>query len=96
MNGVEVLERIENTRYDVILMDLYMPKMNEHQTTAEILKLPKERKPQIVACTASVSIEEKEKCFQSGMVDYLSKPIQEESLVHVLRKCTERKKQRSA
>ena len=96
MNGVEVLERIENTHYDVILMDLYMPKMDGYQTTTEILKLPKERQPQIVACTASVSIEEKEKCFQSGMVDYLSKPIQEESLVHVLRKCAERKKQRSA
>lgn len=95
MNGIEVLEQIENTRYDVVFMDLYMPKMDGYQTTTAILQLPKERQPQIVACTASVSKEEKEKCFQVGMIDYLSKPIEEESLVHVLTKCAERKRQHS-
>ena len=62
-------------------MDLDMPLMNGYETTKKIfayyndLQYKKEDMPAIVACTAFVSEDEKQKCINEGMVGFINKPI---------------------
>jgi CheY-like chemotaxis protein len=84
-NGLEVLEAILKKEYQVILMDVQMPKMDGLQTTVEIRKqnIPQ---PIIIAMTANALQESKIECQEAGMDDYISKPIQMDIFVSVLEK----------
>lgn len=75
-NGEETLEKWKTGKYDLILMDINMPKMNGFQTTQEIRKLEngKSHTP-IMALTASAVVSDHEECLRAGMDDYLIKPI---------------------
>jgi signal transduction histidine kinase/CheY-like chemotaxis protein len=73
-NGFAALEKIKNNTYDLILMDIEMPKMNGYETTAAIRNDLKINTP-IIALTAHSLPGEKEKCINSGMNEYISKPI---------------------
>ena len=85
-NGVAVLEALEREPYDVILMDMQMPEMDGMQATQRIREtLPPERQPWIVAMTAHVIEGYREWCLESGMDDYVAKPVQVEDLVSALR-----------
>ncbi len=76
-NGIEVLEALKKSRYDVILMDLQMPKMDGYEATKAIRTLsdPSKRETPIVALTAAALQEVKEKVFASGMNDFVTKPF---------------------
>ena len=74
-NGVEALECLERKNYDIIFMDCQMPVMDGFEATQEIIKIKKEEKPKIIALTASNTNEEKKKCKEVGMDEFLSKPI---------------------
>lgn len=84
-NGVEVLRRLEQGSYRVILMDCQMPIMDGFRTTAEIRRHPGafNRIP-IIAMTAHAMQSDREKCIESGMDDYISKPIRPEDLADAL------------
>jgi CheY-like chemotaxis protein len=71
---------------DIILMDIQMPKKNGFETTLEIRKLSHSDNPPIIALTAGIFVEEKEKCLNSGMNDYISKPIIQSELEQILHK----------
>lgn len=73
-NGLEAIESVKRQNYDIIFMDIQMPEMDGLTATKYIIDNYKER-PKIIAITANVMIEDKEKCFQVGMDDYISKPI---------------------
>jgi signal transduction histidine kinase/DNA-binding response OmpR family regulator len=90
-NGVEVLTALETHGYDVILMDVQMPEMDGLEATRQICEqwLPDER-PQIVAMTAFALPEDKQKCLEAGMDDYLSKPIHADDLMHALIRTVDR------
>lgn len=84
-NGVEALELLKNKDFDIILMDLQMPKMDGYETTTIIrnelhLTIP------IIALTANSLIYEKERCMNMGMNDYLSKPFSKKDLFELLNK----------
>jgi len=81
-NGEEALAMHQENTYDLILMDIQMPKMNGISATVEIRKLDKETP--IVAMTAHTLPKEKEKCFSIGMNDYLSKPFRKEDLEKII------------
>ncbi len=66
-------------------MDVQMPKKNGYEATAEIRKLENSKNTVIIALTAGILAEEKEKCIESGMDDYVSKPINPDDLQKVLR-----------
>ncbi|HEY1040133.1 MAG TPA: tetratricopeptide repeat protein [Bacteroidia bacterium] len=71
------LEKLKNKKYDLILMDISMPGMDGIEATKRIRKdfpAPVKDTP-IMAMTASALIGEKEKCFEAGMNDYISKPF---------------------
>jgi PAS domain S-box-containing protein len=69
---------------DLILMDIQMPNKNGYEAAAEIRALETSSRTPIVAITAGILIGEKEKCFESGMDDYLPKPIIIEDLERIL------------
>jgi len=78
-NGKIVLEKLKETEYDIILMDLQMPEMNGFETTDHIRNKMNLQIP-IIALTADVTTIDIEKSKKVGMDDYISKPIDEELL----------------
>ena len=84
-NGQKALEMATETAYDIILMDVQMPEMDGLETTRMIRRqLPIQ--PIIVAMTANAMQGDQQDCLQSGMNDYLSKPIRPEELLTMLQK----------
>jgi predicted ATPase/signal transduction histidine kinase len=84
-NGEIALEKYQNKDYDLILMDVQMPKLNGYDTTGEIRKLEaggavKSRIP-IIAMTASLLRSEIDLCTQAGMDSYIPKPYKVEELI---------------
>ena len=85
-DGKEAIKLYKKEKLDIILMDIQMPKKNGFETTLEIRKLSHSENPPIIALTAGIFIEEKQKCLNSGMNDYISKPIIESELEQILHK----------
>ena len=83
-NGKEAVELLNQTEVDLILMDIQMPEMNGYETTIELRKNVKFSNTPIIALTAGTTDGEKEKCLETGMNDYISKPIDKEQLKNVL------------
>jgi two-component system CheB/CheR fusion protein len=69
---------------DLVMMDIGMPIMNGFEAMAKILEYDSEVK--IIAQTAYAMTNEREKCFDIGCVDYLTKPIQKPKLIKTLEK----------
>ncbi|AWG22165.1 hypothetical protein FFWV33_11905 [Flavobacterium faecale] len=75
LNGELGVEKCKSEKIDVIFMDIQMPVKNGYEATAEIRQLEGYQNVPIIALTAGILVGEKEKCFEAGMDDYLSKPI---------------------
>ncbi len=76
-NGLEALEAVERQTYDLVFMDVQMPEMDGLEATRRIVrKYPPDQRPKIIAMTANAMKEDKEACFDAGMDDYISKPVQ--------------------
>jgi PAS domain S-box-containing protein len=86
-NGLEVLAKIAQQTYDVILMDVQMPDMDGVTATQQICRNYPQPRPRIIAVTASAMQGDREECLEAGMDDYLSKPIILESLHQALQRC---------
>jgi PAS domain S-box-containing protein len=86
VDGKEAIKIYKKEKLDIILMDIQMPKKNGFETTAAIRKLSHSQSLPIIALTAGILIEEKEKCLKSGMNDYISKPINIVDLETVLQR----------
>jgi signal transduction histidine kinase/CheY-like chemotaxis protein len=85
VNGREAVDRVLLSHYDVILMDCQMPVMDGYEATREIRAREKDsevRRP-IVALTANAMQGDRQTCLESGMDDYLTKPINPRELVKV-------------
>jgi CheY-like chemotaxis protein len=75
-NGTEVLEHLSRSAYDLILMDIQMPELDGFETTRIIRKSNKlYSQIPIIAMTANAMKGDEDKCFDAGMNDYISKPI---------------------
>jgi CheY-like chemotaxis protein len=84
-NGREAHGMAAQSPYDLIFMDCQMPEMDGYQATGEIRKREgAARHTPIVALTAGVTPEDRERCIQAGMDDYLSKPVSSTAIGAVL------------
>ncbi|MFZ4727689.1 MAG: response regulator, partial [Pseudanabaena sp.] len=82
-NGLEVLQALQNNTYDLILMDLQMPTM-DGITATKIIRNELISQVPIVAMTADVMPEDRQACFDAGMNDYISKPINITEIMQVI------------
>lgn len=88
-NGKEAVDLLLKNDYDLVFMDVQMPEMDGYQATNAIrvgLAGEKNKNMVIIAMTAHALEGDRNKCIQSGMNDYISKPIVIERLVEVLEK----------
>jgi len=83
-NGEEAVNIFSDNTFDLVLMDIQMPVMNGIDAAKLIRN--NDKTTTIIALTANVMKDDKEKCFQAGMNDFLSKPIQIDNLAMMLRK----------
>ena len=85
-NGVEALERLGASAYDLVLMDCQMPEMDGFETTRRIRESEagSSRHLAIVAMTANALQGDRDRCLESGMDEYLAKPVRAEDLYRMI------------
>jgi CheY-like chemotaxis protein len=90
-NGRDVIKLMtERSDVQIVLMDIMMPEMDGIDTMLEIRKIPKCKDLPIIAVTAKAMKGDREKCMEAGAWDYLSKPVETEILLSVLRSWLQR------
>ncbi|MCF6404388.1 response regulator [Chitinophaga filiformis] len=86
LDGKEALQQLENNpQVDIVLMDMMMPEMDGYETIRMIRESPKYRHMPILAVTAKTMLGDREKCIRAGASDYISKPVDIDQLVSLLR-----------
>ncbi|MBJ7308917.1 PAS domain S-box protein [Rugamonas sp. CCM 8940] len=75
-NGVEALELLRQTAFDCVLMDVQMPLMDGLEATRRIRADPRLAGMRVLAMTATATSEDRVRCLEAGMDDFISKPIQ--------------------
>ena len=95
-NGLEAVEMAQRGEYDAILMDLQMPEMDGFTATREIRRTKIGQNLPIIAMTAAVMEQDRKDAVDSGMNDYLMKPINVQELMRVLIKWIPAKKKISS
>lgn len=87
VNGTEVLRMVAQRSYDAILMDVHMPEMDGLEATRRVVASAEVGlRPRVIAMTASVLEEERHRCFEAGMDDWVSKPIDVDELAGALQR----------
>ncbi|CAD8166803.1 unnamed protein product [Paramecium pentaurelia] len=91
LSGMESIEKVKNKKcnnscqgYKLIFMDVEMPIMNGIQTTKQILAINPNQI--IIGCSGYSDYQDKKKCFEAGMQDYITKPVNETELQEILKK----------
>ena len=80
-NGLEGVEAIRQRHFQLIFMDVQMPEMDGLEATRQIrATIPAERQPVIIALTANAMQGDRERCLDSGMNDYVTKPVKIDEL----------------
>lgn len=87
-NGLEAIEYAAKHHYDLIFMDIQMPKMDGMEATRRIRNRPEQsinKSTPIIAVTAHARREDRENCLSCGMNDYITKPVNRSTLIHIIR-----------
>ena len=84
VDGVEAVEIAERGDHELILMDMQMPRMDGIEATRRIRQLPRGARVPIVALTANAFAEDRAKCFEAGMNDHLTKPVDPDDLLAMM------------
>jgi signal transduction histidine kinase/CheY-like chemotaxis protein/HPt (histidine-containing phosphotransfer) domain-containing protein len=87
-DGRQVLARLDQAAYDVILMDVQMPEIDGLEASRVICaRLAASERPRIIAMTAEAMQGDRDKCLAAGMDDYIVKPVTLDRLAAALAKC---------
>lgn len=87
-NGREAVDILNNEYFDLILMDIQMPVMDGLEATGHIRSSSIGQQPLIIAMTANAMSEDRERCIQAGMDDYISKPVNLNELMAALKEAS--------
>ena len=93
-DGKEAVEAVKKDNYDIVLMDIQMPIMDGYEATRAIRRDPGYELLPIIAMTANAMAGDREKALESGMNDYVTKPIDPDNLYRALQKWITPKKSR--
>jgi CheY-like chemotaxis protein len=86
IDGKEALEKINaHPDVDIVLMDMMMPEMDGFESIRKIRQTPAFKNIPIIAITAKAMTGDREKCIQAGASDYISKPVDMDQLISLLR-----------
>lgn len=88
-NGAEAVSAVVRAPYDLVLMDIHMPEMDGITATGKIRDLPGDiNNIPIIALTANAMAGDRERCLKAGMTDYVSKPINPQTLYSAIARCS--------
>ena len=89
-DGMEAVNAMDSDEFDLVLMDVQMPNMDGHDATKIIRQKEKssERRTPIIALTASAMKGDEERCLESGMDDYVAKPLNPKILFNIIARHT--------
>ncbi|WP_428657316.1 response regulator [Runella sp.] len=86
LDGKEALEKLhENPAIDVVLLDMMMPQMDGYETAKKIRENYHWRNLPVIAVTAKAMTGDRDKCIQAGASDYITKPVDIDQLISLLR-----------
>ena len=85
-DGIAAVDRVRRNTYDLILMDMQMPRMDGLDATREIRKLSAGASIPILAMTANAFAEDRARCFAAGMNDFITKPVRPKDLFSAILK----------
>ncbi|QRQ99945.1 response regulator [Dyadobacter sandarakinus] len=86
LDGKEALQKLaENPAIDVVLLDMMMPQLDGYETARRIRENPKWRNLPVIAVTAKAMTGDREKCINAGASDYITKPVDTDQLLSLLR-----------
>jgi CheY-like chemotaxis protein len=74
-DGIEAVERAQRGKYQLILMDMQMPRLDGLDATRRIRVIPGYANLSIIAMTANAFAEDRERCMEAGMSDFITKPL---------------------
>ena len=93
-NGLQVIDQLRSSTFDIVLMDCQMPLMDGYEATRKIRlreeEFPHSAKLPIIALTANATSEDEGKCLSAGMDAYCSKPIETSKLLNLIRQFSEK------
>ncbi len=85
-NGADAVQALEQREFDLILMDCQMPVMDGYEATRMIRSQSPQRTIPVIALTANAMSGDRELCLESGMDDYLAKPVDQQNLKNTIDK----------
>lgn len=89
-DGLEALEALQRERFDAVLMDMQMPKMDGLEASRQIRKNPALADLPVIAMTANAMAGDRESCLAAGMNDYIAKPLHYQAMYATLARWTHR------
>ncbi len=89
-DGLDALHALQREKFDAVLMDMQMPKMDGLEATRQIRQNPALADLPIIAMTANAMMGDRELCLSAGMNDYISKPLHYQAMYDTLARWTHR------
>jgi CheY-like chemotaxis protein len=86
-DGDQAVQMVASGTFDLVLMDVHMPRLDGHAATRQLRALPGRASLPVIAVTAHISAQSREACLAAGMNDFVTKPIDIHLLAAAVQRC---------